>query len=151
MVGFVAHPDQGLLVAPTLLYLVVQAVVRHVDLAADEPLGEGRVPLEDLIPLLEPVQLFGPALPKALGIFRGLLPDLGILAVGVFGEFFRGWIGALRQFLVALLLFAHSSPSLSAADPGSAVTAATMFLYPCAPTVKTVRQRMLSTGRLYRI
>ncbi len=113
VVGLVAHPDQGLLVALTVLDVAVEAVVGGVYLAADEPLGEGRVPVVDLVPLLEPVQLAGPALPEAFVVFRHLIPDLGVLDVGVLGELLRRLVDLLRQILVVLLavllLFAHLS------------------------------------------
>src|SRR3954454_12033173 len=45
VVGLVSNPDQGVLVALTVLDVAVQAIVGSVDLAADEPLDEGRFPV----------------------------------------------------------------------------------------------------------
>jgi hypothetical protein len=117
LAGLVGLPDKGGLVAPTLLDLVVKAVVGGVYLAVGEPLDVGGIPLHDLIPLLEPVKLLGPALPKALGVLGGLLPDLGILDVGLLGEIRRRRVPSLSWvqigFLVPLaFFFAHSSPFL---------------------------------------
>jgi hypothetical protein len=73
--GLVTLPDQGCLLALALLYLVVEAVVGDVGLTSYEPLGVRRVPLEDLIPLLEPVQITGALRPETLEILTGLLVD----------------------------------------------------------------------------
>src|SRR5688500_4647514 len=63
-----ALPDDGGLVAPPRVEVTVEAVVSDVELAADEPLGVRRLPLENRVPLLEPVQLlFGHARPERLG------------------------------------------------------------------------------------
>ena len=90
----VALPEYGGLVTPALLDLVVEAVVGDVRLAADEPLGLGRVPVEDLVPLLEPVQLPGPLGPEALVVLLGLLVDRGIVHVGLRGELLGRLVGA---------------------------------------------------------
>src|SRR5919107_903849 len=126
LIGLVADPDERRLVAPALLNLVIQAVVGRVDLAADEPLGEGRVPVEDLIPLLEPVQLLGPALPEALVVLRGLVPDIRVLDVSLGGKFLRRIVYAVRQIisllLAVLLLFAHKAPFPLISDDFSGAT-----------------------------
>ena len=54
-VARLALPVEGHLVAPPGLDVAVEAVVGHVELAADEPLGEGQLPLADGVPLLRPV------------------------------------------------------------------------------------------------
>src|SRR5690606_15870874 len=43
-------PDDGRLVLPDSLEVTVHAVIRRVQLAVDEPLGERRIPFQDLIP-----------------------------------------------------------------------------------------------------
>ena len=64
-VAGLALPVVGDLVAVAGLDVPVQAVVGDVELAADEPLGEGRVgPVEDLVPLLLPGEPRGPASPR---------------------------------------------------------------------------------------
>lgn len=42
----------------------IEAVVRNIDLAADKPLGVRRLPIEDRVPLLEPMKLLRHARPK---------------------------------------------------------------------------------------
>ncbi len=79
-----ADPVQGDLVAVAVLDVPVDAVVRRVDGAAGEPLGERRVvPVQDPVPLLAPVQalgLLGPErLPVGGGAFVGLLLHVGVL------------------------------------------------------------------------
>src|SRR5256885_5616947 len=74
-----AFPDQGGLGAPRTGDVTVEAVVRDVQLAADEPLGVGGLPLERLLPRLEPVEVTGPLFPESdevlprLGVDRGRL------------------------------------------------------------------------------
>src|SRR6266404_7087603 len=76
-----ALPDQRGLVFARRLHVPIEAVIRKVDLATDEPLRPGMVPFEDLVPLLEPVQLFGNAAPK----FFRMLDRLTVDAVVFFG------------------------------------------------------------------
>ena len=64
-VAGLAYPDERGLVAARPLDVPVDAVVRGVELPADEPLRVGRVPLEHLVPLHEPVELFCPAWPRS--------------------------------------------------------------------------------------
>src|SRR5262249_47970685 len=98
--GF-ALPDQGGLVLAPGLDVPVEAVVREIDLAAKEPLRPGTVPLEDLVPLLEPVQLGGDPSPKSLLIFDRLTVD----ALVVFETFDVGLAAELfRTFKLPLLL-----------------------------------------------
>src|SRR5207253_2004881 len=74
-----AFPDQGGLGAPWTDDVTVEAVVCDVQLAADEPLGVGGLPLERLLPRLEPVEVTGPLFPESdevlprLGVDRGRL------------------------------------------------------------------------------
>src|SRR5262249_36497672 len=56
-----------------------EAVVTHVELAADEPFRERLVPLQHLVPLLEPVQRLRLLGPKLLGMVLRPLPDLLVL------------------------------------------------------------------------
>jgi hypothetical protein len=53
--------------------MTVDAVIAEVELAADKPLGPGEIPVEDLVPRLEPVQLAGCFGPEFFGIFDRLL------------------------------------------------------------------------------
>ena len=55
--------------------VTVEAVVAEVEFAADEPLGPGQIPLKNLVPGLEPVELAGRAGPECFGIFDGLLVE----------------------------------------------------------------------------
>ncbi len=50
-------------------------VVAEVELAADEPFGPGQIPVEDLVPGLEPVQIAGDAGPEFFRVFDGLLVE----------------------------------------------------------------------------
>src|SRR3989442_15718415 len=54
-----ALPDESSFVLARSVYVAIEAVIREIDLAADEPLRPGIVPFKDLVPLLEPVQLRG--------------------------------------------------------------------------------------------
>ena len=71
-------PVEGHLVAPPGRDVAVQAVLGHVEPAADEPLGVGQVPLADGVPLLRPVHERGrlPG-PEALVVGRGLVVQEG--------------------------------------------------------------------------
>ena len=70
-------PVEGDAVAVARLHVAVDAVVGDVELAAHEPLGERRVgPVEDLVPLLVPVQRLRLLGPEALRVGLGLLPDV---------------------------------------------------------------------------
>ena len=64
-VAGLALPDQRGLVLVRPLAMAVDAVVRGVELAADEPLGERRLPVEHLLPGLEPVEDLAPARPRS--------------------------------------------------------------------------------------
>src|SRR2546426_12717046 len=56
----------------------IQAILRDVNLAPDEPLGKRRLPLEDLRPFLDPDQLIRTAGPVSLRIGGGVPQDLAI-------------------------------------------------------------------------
>src|SRR6266446_5682726 len=57
-------PNQCRFVLARRLHVAIQTVVGKIDLAADEPLSPGGFPLQDLVPLLEPVQFLGGAGPE---------------------------------------------------------------------------------------
>src|SRR6266849_3492824 len=76
-----ALPDDGGLVLAPCIDVAVKAVVRQVELAADEPFCPGTIPFEDFVPLFEPVQLTGDAPPELLGIVDRLL-----IEALIFGE-----------------------------------------------------------------
>jgi hypothetical protein len=67
-VARLAFPDQRRLVGSPAIQVPVEAVVGHVELAADEPARERRLPLEHRVPLPEPVQSLGPGRPEGLAI-----------------------------------------------------------------------------------
>ena len=60
--------------------MAVEAVVGKIELAADKPLGPGMVPLQDLVPLLEPVQFVRDSAPE----FFRLLDRLAVDALVIF-------------------------------------------------------------------
>ncbi len=109
VVGGLADPVQRHLVAAPGLDVPVDAVVRRVELAADEPLGEGLVvPVEDPVPLLRPVQATGLLLPERQPVVRGcVVRRRG--EVGVRGEVGRRLEAALLVHEVGqgLVLVAH--------------------------------------------
>ena len=63
-----AFEDNGGLVAAPFANLAVQAVVSHVRLSADEPLGVRDFPFQHLVPLLEPVERLSHLAPEGLGL-----------------------------------------------------------------------------------
>jgi len=80
------------LVAVALEHVAVDAVVGDVELAADEPLGEGDVPLEDRVPLLEPVDELGRlSRPEPFVVPVGLVVDGRVDDPGVVLERRRRW------------------------------------------------------------
>ncbi len=84
-VAGLALPVDRDLIAVARLDMAVDAVGGHVERAADEPLRERRVPLEDLVPLLGPGQPVGLLRPEALPVLVGAgVPVLG--GVGLCGE-----------------------------------------------------------------
>ena len=70
-VARLALPVERDLVAPARLDVAVEAVAGDVERAADEPLGEGQVPLEDRVPLAGPSRAGrrpgGPRTPRSPG------------------------------------------------------------------------------------
>ena len=74
-----------------VVQVAVEAVIGEIDLAADEPFCPRAIPLENLVPFLEPVQFAGDPRPELLGIVDGFLVEalvfLEALDVGVLAEF----------------------------------------------------------------
>ena len=88
-------PDDGGLVAAGRVQMPVDAVVSGVEPAAAEPLGIGRLPIQDLIPGLEPVQFGGKGGPESLRIGGGPGIDLRVVDIGLPGELRRRGKGAI--------------------------------------------------------
>ena len=90
-VARLALPVVGDLVAAAGLDVAVEAVVGDVELAADEPLGERQVPLEDRVPRLVPVEeLAAPARPRTPPESAlGLVVDDGSSTTSAFGDELR--------------------------------------------------------------
>ena len=77
-VAGLALPVERDLVAVTGGDVAVEAVVRDVEPAADEPLRERQVPVEDLRPLLLPIEGQRLTGPEALPVAFGLVVELGL-------------------------------------------------------------------------
>ena len=90
--GFTLPNDRGLVFAVGG-DVTIKAVVGEIDLAAHEPFGPGAIPLEDLIPLFEPVELAVDARPKLVWVVYGFLVQALVIAetldVGLGGELGR--------------------------------------------------------------
>src|SRR5205085_7722856 len=91
-VARLALPDHGELVAARG-EMTVEAVVRRVERAADEPLRVRRVPFEHVVPLRLPVELLGPAGPIRLAVFD--VVDRFAVRVRVAAEVVGGSEGAV--------------------------------------------------------
>src|SRR2546421_4845413 len=68
-------PDQRGLGATRPLHVAIETVVGDVELAADEPLGVRRLPVERLLPRLEPGELLRALLPEPHRVPRRLAID----------------------------------------------------------------------------
>ncbi len=68
-----AFPEDSSLVAKAGEYVAVDAVVAHIDAAADEPFGDGGLPVEDGVPGVKPVELAGDAGPEVFGVLDRVL------------------------------------------------------------------------------
>ena len=83
LVAGLAFPDQGQLVLVGGLDVAVKGVVDHVAARAGEPAVKGRVlVVQDLVPLLEPVQLVGGLFPVPGGV-HGRVPARPLQLLGV--------------------------------------------------------------------
>lgn len=84
--AILAFPDQGGLVAARAVQVSIDAVVRQVELTADEPLHVGRRPLHDRVPLAEPVELLGSLGPVGFGVVESLRVESLVVDVGLRAE-----------------------------------------------------------------
>src|SRR3972149_2546355 len=66
-------PEKGCLVFPPSLHMPVESVLGRVELSADEPTGEGRVPIENLVPSSVPGEPSGNFCPEGLDVSKRLL------------------------------------------------------------------------------
>src|SRR2546426_12132733 len=73
----------------------IDAVHACVDLAAHEPLGVRRLPVQDAVPFTRPFELAGKAGPKTLGITLGLDVDRLVVRGRSRAESGRGWKDAM--------------------------------------------------------
>ena len=74
-----SFPNNRCLVAAGSQHVAIEAVVAQVELAAHKPLGPGLIPLQHLVPGLEPVQVACHSGPKALRIVDGPLVERLVL------------------------------------------------------------------------
>ncbi len=74
-----AFPDDRRLVLGRSAQMPVEAVLRDVELAADEPFRERRLPLERLLGLLPPVEILGQVAPEFLGLLDRFFPHRSVL------------------------------------------------------------------------
>ena len=68
-----AFPDQRGFILARRLYMPVQTVVRKIDLPAHKPFRPRCIPLQNLVPLFEPVQVLCHAPPEFLRLLHRLL------------------------------------------------------------------------------
>ena len=80
-VARLALPNDGRFVFSPRRQVPVEAVVRGVDLSADEPLRFGHLTLKDVVPFLEPVQVASQLTPETGGVVLGLVPHLLVLSL----------------------------------------------------------------------
>src|SRR5262249_37568114 len=95
--------QRRLVAAPGVLALEVsvEAVVRDVQLAADEPARVGRLPLEDLLPRREPGDVLARhTRPEALRRPRGFAPVRGDLATAPVRLLREGGVGLEAALLL---------------------------------------------------
>src|SRR4051812_25228754 len=67
-----AFPDDGSLISARRLEMTIEAILRHVEFASDEPLGEGRFPFDHLLPWRAPAQISCFPRPKRVRLFDRL-------------------------------------------------------------------------------
>ena len=103
------------------LHVTVEAVVGEIEFSADKPLGPGRLPLQNLVPLLEPVEFFGGASPEFFGLLDRLFVEGVVfgqaLDLGLLGKFGGGLKAAgLVESRIDVYLrdgcFSHGSSSV---------------------------------------
>ena len=100
-VAGLTFPVERDLVASASLDMAIEAVVAHVELAADEPLGEGQVPFEDGVEVLVPAhQLPGLACPEGLVVGFGLLVQRPVGRERGSRELATRWKGAFLDVVV---------------------------------------------------
>ena len=80
-----AFPNNGGFVAARAGEMPVQAVLGDIELAANEPFGKRRPPIENLCPLLPPQQIGGLFCPKLFGRLDRLRVDFLIFGEGADG------------------------------------------------------------------
>ena len=107
-----AFPDDGGLVAAMGEEVLVEAALADVELAAHEPLGVGRFPVENFGPLFLPGEFLRFAGPEGVGFVDGLLVEALILRHGgdacLLGKLFARFEDAFL-LQVSLDIFAHES------------------------------------------
>src|SRR6185312_4312896 len=74
-----SFPNNGGFVLTGPVYVPIKAVVGEIDLAADEPLRPGQIPLENRVPFLEPMQFACHRSPKLLRVSRSRVVDFVVL------------------------------------------------------------------------
>src|SRR3954447_17001583 len=115
----VTHPVVRHLVAEAGVDMAVEAVDRRVELPADEPLGERRLPLQRCVPLLRPLQPFGLLLPEGDPIACSLVVEIR-LRIRVPGQILR-WLEPTvlvqQRIECRLVRCHHAAPSERSAGP----------------------------------
>src|SRR6516225_188560 len=91
-----AFPDQGGFVFPPSFHMPVHAVGGKIELCSHEPFGPRIVPLENLIPLLEPFEFFGHASPELFGLLDRLAVDTLVVRKGLNVSLLAETFGALE-------------------------------------------------------
>ena len=76
-----SFPDQRHAAAPAGAHVAVQAVHRRVELAAEEPLGVRRLPLQHAVPRSYPFELLRPVRPITFRICPGAVVGAGVMHV----------------------------------------------------------------------
>ena len=95
-----AFPDQRRFVLARRLHVAIEAVVGEINLTADEPLGPGHVPLQNLVPLLEPVEFFGGTGPEFFRLLDRLFVESFILGQALDLRLLRKLCGGRKAALL---------------------------------------------------
>ena len=94
-VAWLAFPDDRGLVPAWPLQMTIEAIFRDVQLSADKPFREGRLPFEDLFPRLLPGQLAGLARPEFFRLTDRFPVHSSVVVeaanTGFFGKITRGF------------------------------------------------------------